>query len=351
MRSSLSRWASSRVGASGRLGLPVGAGVDHGRAEHQLVEVVADVVVVADGLACRGAWCAAGRRRAADLLAGRRRAAAAGPAERDQFARGGPDAGVAQAGQDAGRGSAPVAALPEEPGQLVEQRRTDRPSMSRSPATQARARPSSPGLHSSRRRARRCRMTRTGAPGGPASLPSQARMRTGSGAPSNSLGKRGEPRSGIGHGAHLRDGRGPELHRTTQHAIACAAYVESRAHDASEPHMRPGRQAPDTPKGRPHHGWQDAPSGCLPVPLAGFRRPWLSVLVLARPSAAAVRAARRAWPPRRTPRAGLHRAERDDLTLEEHRRGSSRRRRGSCGSRSASPDRGSHGACTRRDGP
>src|SRR5215210_5283143 len=53
-------------------------------------------------------------------------------------------------------------------------------SSSISPDTYARPRPSSPGAHSRRRSARGVRTTSVGAPGGPASEPSQARTRTGS---------------------------------------------------------------------------------------------------------------------------------------------------------------------------
>ncbi|CAM5562690.1 hypothetical protein STENM36S_01533 [Streptomyces tendae] len=101
--------------ALGRRGGPIGAGVDHGGAEDEFVEVVAHVVVVADGplVAALGVQVAAGP---ADLLrrrGGRQRR----PGEPHQAAYGGPDLGVAQRlDQTAGV----LAALPDEAGQQAE---------------------------------------------------------------------------------------------------------------------------------------------------------------------------------------------------------------------------------------
>ncbi len=101
--------------AIGREGRPVGTGVDHGRAEDQLVEVVADVVVVADGasVAALGVQVAAGP---ADLLrrrGGRQRR----PGEPDQTAYGGPDLGVAERLDET---AGVLVALPDETGEETE---------------------------------------------------------------------------------------------------------------------------------------------------------------------------------------------------------------------------------------
>ncbi len=95
--------------------LPVGAGVHHGRAEDDLVEVVADVVVVADGppVGAAGVQIPAG---SADLLArrgGRDRRAG----QFQQLAGGGPDTGVAQGLAEA---AGVLAALPDEARHHVE---------------------------------------------------------------------------------------------------------------------------------------------------------------------------------------------------------------------------------------
>lgn len=98
-------------------GLPVGARVDHGGAEDEFVEVVADVVVVADGAFVGASGVEVGAA-AADLLrgrGGRQRESA----ELHQSAYGGAHPGVAQ-GLGAGAGA--VTALPDQRGHGVEGR-------------------------------------------------------------------------------------------------------------------------------------------------------------------------------------------------------------------------------------
>src|SRR5690606_39217854 len=103
-------------GAPRGRGGPVGAGVHHRRAEDDLVEVVADVVVVADGasVAVPGVQAAAG---AAGLL-GRRGGRQREARERDEAAYGGAEGGVAQR---LGEGAGLLVALPEETGEPVEE--------------------------------------------------------------------------------------------------------------------------------------------------------------------------------------------------------------------------------------
>lgn len=95
--------------------LPVGAGVDHGRAEDQFVEVIAHVVVVADGLLVAASGVE-GAGAAADLLGGRGRWRP-GPGQLQQAAGGGPHLGV----PDRVDGVLRVRpALPEQPGHTVQ---------------------------------------------------------------------------------------------------------------------------------------------------------------------------------------------------------------------------------------
>jgi len=95
-------------------GLPVGAGVHHGRAEDECVEVVADVVVVADGAPVGAAGVQVAR--AADLLAGRR-GRQRGPGEPQQTAGRGAELGVAQR---LGERTGVLAAFPDMAGEHAE---------------------------------------------------------------------------------------------------------------------------------------------------------------------------------------------------------------------------------------
>lgn len=101
-------------GALGFGGRPVGAGVHHGRAEDQFVEVVADVVVVADGAPVGAAGVQVAG--AADLLHGRGgRQGRSG--EPEQAADRGAHLGVAQRPGERGR---VLAALPDQSGEPAE---------------------------------------------------------------------------------------------------------------------------------------------------------------------------------------------------------------------------------------
>ncbi len=197
------------------------------------------------------------------------------------------------------------------------------PSTSISPATQARARPSSPGFHRSLRRARRWRITRTGAPGGPDSLPSQALMRTGRGSESNSSAR-----------AVSRDAARAMTHtsvvvfpRQTQraHCVRTYSWFAVTCRDASTPYFsvnspatlrhpatgqrkdktHGGSVAAGTPKGPSAPRMADGPSGVVRARSSrsghpGVRMPWPS-----RPRAWQRRRPEPgpAWRPRRTPRA------------------------------------------------
>src|SRR3954463_15596743 len=183
--------------------------------------------------------------------------------------------------------------------------------MSRSPATQARASPSSPGLNSSRRTARRLRTTSAGASGGPASAPSQARIRTGSGTPSN-CPTRSLSRSAASAMAYTSVTRIPELSTLVNSGMPGRSPFgglrlgKTHAATTYTRWVRGNAEGPPAPRmaGGPS-GWisERSRSGGLRLGLlrlGGRHGPRGLVELLARV---------------------LHRAEGDDLALEEHPEG------------------------------
>ncbi len=189
-------------------GLPVGARVDHRGAEDDLVEVVADVVVVADGafVGALGVQVGAAARTSSGGGAGGSGSPASLTSPRTAERTSGSRRAWARV-----RASSPRSHTSSDIASRASYRS---PSIPRSPETQARAMPSSPGFHRSLRRARRLRTTNVGASGGPASEPSHARMRTGIEVPS-SCSKRDLSRSAASAMAHTSVTRIPELSITT----------------------------------------------------------------------------------------------------------------------------------------
>lgn len=312
--------------------LPVGAGVDHGGAEHQGVEVVADVVVVADGLLV----AASGVQRAgaaAHFLGGRGRRRP-GAREVEEASGEGADPGVA----DRVDGILGVgAAVPEQPGQMAErfvQVALDIDLTGHPGAGQAQfaGLPQEPpqGAAVVDHEDRGARRPRFAAVPGPDTDRQGFREQL--------FGKSGQPRRGVCHGAHLRGvsptsttitkrtdmlvapprhpGRRSEVHlrqlsshtpssryRATNRQNACMRHPYGREQATARRRAPVRGRTRIRRRGRPHHGWRTAPSGvvrCAPRGALhrGVRRPWPS-----RPRAWRRPEPGPAWRPRRTPRA------------------------------------------------
>ena len=192
------------------LGLPVGARVHHRGAEDELVEVVADVVVVADGAPVACAWCA-GRRRGGGSPPRGGAGGSGGPASATS-----PRAAARTSGSRRAwprpRASSP--ALPHQPGHQVEggvQVALDvqvagdpgagQPQFARLPQQAAQGTPVADDEGGRRRAAPpRDRPRRGCAPG--AGLPAVLRRGL-------------QPQRGISHGVHLRDAES----RNVQHHV------------------------------------------------------------------------------------------------------------------------------------
>ncbi len=217
---------------------PVGARVDHGRAEDECAEGVADVVVVADRPPVPPSGVQRPRRRRTSSAGGG--GGGHGPASRSS-----------SAAASRTRGSRTLGAVcgPSQTGPAIRSSASYRsPSTSRSPATQPLARPSSPGFHSSRRRARRWRTTRTGTspPGGPASLPSQARTRRGSGTPVRSSASAAS-REAVSDMVHTSMTPSQEMLSTNENTPGRRKAVPKPREVAALRTPRPGAPRPRTP--------------------------------------------------------------------------------------------------------
>ncbi|GAA4916512.1 hypothetical protein GCM10023237_41100 [Streptomyces coeruleoprunus] len=108
-----------------------------------------------------------------------------------------------------------------------------------------------------------------GASGGPASLPSQARIRTGSGTPISSSASAAsrEAASDMVHTSVTVESRNAQHHVNTDgHGMQSRNHASSRAIYASAAHGPPAHALDahgNAPRGRPHHGWRAAPRGWI----------------------------------------------------------------------------------------